>query len=238
MGLSGTIFTKHPLISMNIINVKKHEELVKEALNVIKETIEKSSDICRIALSGGDTPQKLYKKLAKDTSIDFSKVEFYQVDERYVNRYDKHSNYKMIANTLIRPLSGKLKGFYFFDTSRSIDRCVKNYIKDISGVQFDLVLLGMGKDGHIASIFPGDKEAIDSKDLALYTQTDDFPVQDRVTLSLKKIKDAKNIMILLKGKGKKSILNDFLEKDVDVYDLPAKALLKKKKITVIYSSKK
>lgn len=235
MGLSGTIFTNH---TMNIINVKKPEELVKNALTVIKETIKDAPEICRIALSGGDTPQKLYKRIAKDTSIDFSKVEFYQVDERYVNRYDKHSNYKMIANTLIRPLAGKLKGFNFFDTSRSIDRCVKNYIKDISGIQFDLVLLGMGKDGHVASIFPGDKEAIDSKEQALHTQTDDFPIQDRVTLSLKKIKDAKHVMMLLKGKAKKSILKDFLEKDVDVYELPAKALLKKKKLTVLYSSKK
>lgn len=219
---------------MELIKVKTEEEFIKHAIRIIKEIVDKSTNVCRIALSGGSTPEGLYKELPK-SDVDFSKVEFYQVDERYVPKEDENSNYKLITQSLVNPLKERIKAFYHFKTELPIDQCVNDYAEQIEKINFDLVILGMGTDGHVASLFPGDKKSLDSAMPALYTTTDQFAVKDRLTISLNKIQSAKNILLLLKGEKKKEILQTLLDKNSSIYDLPAKSLWTNKNFVILFS---
>lgn len=217
--MSGTTY-----IDMELIKFKKEEEFVGAAVDLIARIISDSSGICRIALSGGSTPKPIYEALS-NSDIDFSKVEFYQVDERYIPQDDENSNYKLINQSLVKPIRERLIEFHYFDTSLPINECVKEYSKTIKDINFDLTILGMGEDGHTASLFPGDKEAIDSTEQALHTTTNKFAVKDRLTISLKKIQESRNKLLLLKGSSKKSILEELLNSPKDIYELPSKGIL-------------
>ncbi len=209
-------------------------DFIQNAINFIKSVIEQRySRVCKIALSGGTTPKPVYEALAK-SDINFSNVEFYQVDERYVPRGDDNSNYNLINQTLISPLQNKLKGFHFFNTDLPIKECIKQYTDEIKDINFDLVILGMGQDGHTASIFPGDKESIDSTKPVLHTTTERFAVKDRLTISLKKIQDSKNILLLLKGKEKEEILSSLINDNVSIYELPTKAILEHENFSIFF----
>jgi 6-phosphogluconolactonase len=219
MDLSGMTY-----INMELNRFDKEEEFVDAAVKLIKKIVAETDDVCRIALSGGSTPKPVYKALSK-SDIDFSKVEFYQVDERYVPKDNDNSNYKLINQSLVKPLGDKLRAFHFFDTSLPIEECIKKYSEKIELINFDLVLLGMGSDGHIASLFPGDKTSIDSTNPAIHTTTEEFAVKDRLTISLKKIQESPNKILLLNDPTKEAVLNALVYSDKNKYELPAKGIL-------------
>lgn len=218
---------------MQLIRLENKKEFVESAIDLIKKIIEETDEVCRIALSGGSTPKPIYEALSQH-DIDFSKVEFYQVDERYVPNEDENSNYKLINQSLINPLGDNLKAFHYFDTTFPIDQCIKKYSEEIKDINFDLVVLGMGTDGHIASIFPGDEKAINSEYQAIHTQTDQFAIKDRLTISLKKIKESKNTILLLKGKNKQDILNRLIKEEPHTINFPAQSLLTKKNFLILF----
>ncbi|MBI4234900.1 6-phosphogluconolactonase [Candidatus Peregrinibacteria bacterium] len=175
-----------------------------------------------IALSGGSTPGPIYKKLAnilgknipRDRNFAPAKFpcslqppqngnsasqNFFQVDERYVPRTDKNSNYKLITDC-------GLKLSHFFDTSLPIDETLKKYEVKLPA-KFDLIILGIGEDGHIASIFPEKSTkstsllpAIPSQKVVHTFAPKTSPIKDRLTLTLPYILKAKNILVLLKNK--------------------------------------
>ena len=89
-----------------------------------------------------------------------------------------------------------------------------------------LVILGMGEDGHLASLFPGDIDALLEKEkFALHTTTDRFAVHDRLTVTLPVLTGATHSLFLLKGKGKKKTFAETLSANVDPMEFPAHALL-------------
>ena len=183
----------------------------------ISETIKYFTEICRktlsekttinIALSGGKTPEKIYRALSK-TDLPFRKMEFFLIDERYVHLTDANSNYKMIHENLFRKNSfpeNKPKAFHFFDTALSTKTALEKYERELKKVTFDLAILGIGEDGHIASLFPKSEVLKEKKHLTALTTTNIFAVKKRLTITLPKLKKSKNILILLKGKEKKEI---------------------------------
>ncbi|MCD6109402.1 6-phosphogluconolactonase [bacterium] len=215
---------------MKIEKFYNEKDFLKSAVDSIKKVIAETENICRIALSGGSTPGPLYKVLSGEDLVDFSKVEFYQVDERYVNRNNENSNYRLINQLLVEPLGDKLKDFYYFNTDLSIEECIKDYSDKIRPIKFDLTILGMGTDGHIASLFPGNTEDLDNQNPALYTETKKFAIHDRLTISLKKIQESKNILLLLKDK--KIVLDELLNSKKSIYEMPAKGILDNENLNI------
>src|SRR5579859_4752715 len=108
-----------------------------------------------VALSGGGTPMLTYQTIASNFSekvLDWSKVHFFLGDERVVSADSDESNFKNISAAL-----GTLPRLQIHrvQTELGAERAAEEYQRQIDGLQFDFVFLGLGEDGHIASLFPG-----------------------------------------------------------------------------------
>lgn len=215
-------------------------EFIEESTNFIAEVTKKDKETIRISLSGGSTPKPIYQSLVSRKDIPFSNVEFYIVDERYVPFEHDDSNFKIINKSLISAVKNNIKGFYFFDTSLSIEDCIKKYSQSLEIINtdsFDLTILGMGPDGHIASLFPHSESLKEEKKFALHTTSNEFAVKNRLTITLPLILKSKKILLLLKGSLKEKILDKLLNSDMTIEELPAKALLKHEDLTIHFYNK-
>ncbi|MDQ2879049.1 MAG: 6-phosphogluconolactonase [Pseudomonadota bacterium] len=167
---------------------------------------------CVIALSGGKTPIPIYAKLA-EAKIDWKRVTIVPTDERIVPLGDPLSNVTMIGKTFI-PKGARVKPIVPTATAdyKAAGRSADALMQDLHW-PLDLCLLGMGGDGHTASIFPGPDfdEALSgpSERRALGVMPDPLPSEapvPRVTLSRAAIVSAKALMIAITGAEKKKVL--------------------------------
>lgn len=188
-----------------------------------------------IALSGGSTPKEIYQSLAKKLSfMPFTNpVHFYQVDERHVPATNKDSNQKMITEAFATLTNLKLKNvhFHFFDTSLPLEKSLKNYTKELPK-SFDLMILGIGPDGHTASLFPNSKE-LTSKASVAHTTTKEFAVKDRLTLTFGPILKSKNLLVLLKNKPE--IIAEINSPTKSPKEFPAHKLTSHKKLNIYFT---
>ncbi len=191
---------------MKIITKKSEKSLIEEFIsNFRKEILKKKKKNKRFSfvLAGGKSPKKLYKKLSTE-EINWDKIDLFWGDERYVTHKSKHSNFKLAFEQLIRKINIKKKNIYPIYTDKKISISVdeysdkiKNYFKN-KKISFDYFLLGMGEDGHVASIF-SDNKNLNKKKIATYIHRNDF---DRVTLNLNVINNSKKIILWLNSKYK------------------------------------
>ena len=164
-----------------------------------------------VALSGGRTPRLLYKAVAKQaTEASFNNVHFFWGDERVVPPTDEDSNFKLAAVPLLLALKIPDAQVHRILTERGEAIAVQQAEAEICRIAslnnrgqpiLDLVLLGMGEDGHVASLFPGDAEALESK--AVYRAvTGPKPPPRRITLGFPALAAAREVWVLVSGQGK------------------------------------
>ncbi|MGD0230923.1 MAG: 6-phosphogluconolactonase [Syntrophorhabdales bacterium] len=174
-----------------------------------------------VALSGGRTPVDLYVELARrGSAFDWAHIHIFLVDERFVPYSDRESNFGMIKRTLLDAVLPPPENVHPIDTAVA-DPAIsaQKYEEEIVAFfgaggampRFDLVMLGLGEDGHTASLFPGSP--------ALREKT--HPVQaiaphgkvttPRVTITLPVINGARNVVFLITGKGKARVLRRVIE---------------------------
>lgn len=200
---------------------------------------------CAIGLSGGSTPKPIYMALGKRTDVDWEKVSIFLLDERYVSNDSNDSNQKMIIETLLANAPIPPDQVFFPDTTLPIDECVTDYTADVKTLWEDrlpdITVLGMGDDGHIASLFPPlDLEETSDTHFALHTQTplkDDgtprFPILDRIGLTLNPIASAQSHIVLLQGEAKKVTWDAMLESSDDEKRWPLKRILEQEEVMVL-----
>ena len=164
-------------------------------------------------LTGGNSPIKLYKYLAKDKTINWKKIDFFIGDERYVKEKSINSNIGMCKKYLLNKIKITRNQIYKISTENfSIKKNVEDYENKIKkyfsnkNIVFDLVLLGIGNDGHIASLFRNNIDKKNNKNIKLVRRKDFL----RITLTLKCINNSKAIFLWAPGKKKANIVKKIL----------------------------
>ena len=222
-----------------IIRENNENILINKFIKLFKYYLKKKEEKTKrfsFVLTGGDSPIKLYKKIAKDKNISWDKVDFFIGDERYVSEHSKYSNIKMCRKYLLDKIKiSKNQIFKIPTNNRSIKKDSINYGKILKKyfknkkVSFDLILLGIGNDGHIASLFKNNIKIKNTKNVS-YIKKKDF---SRITLTINSINNSKMIFLWAPGKNKNKIINKIQHDKIKKY--PA-SFLKKKNNFLFYSN--
>lgn len=166
---------------------------------------------CTFVLSGGSTPRNLYLILGSEKfreHVNWNDVYIFWGDERCVPPDNDESNYKMAFDTLLSHIDIPEKNIFRIKTelphaeaAKEYENTLKKFFPQKDLPEFDIVLLGLGEDGHTASLFPGSPAMNENGKWV----TDNFvKIQDkwRITMALDVINNAKNIAFLVSGMNK------------------------------------
>lgn len=171
-------------------------------------------DAFYIALSGGSTPAVIFDELARTWKdrINWAALQVFWVDERYVPQDSEQSNYRMTVEHLLQKVPIATSQIHPVNTDLAAENAVAAYAEQLRSLPqenslpcFDLVLLGMGEDGHTASIFPGQDELWETSDICVLSEHPQSR-QTRITLSGKVINNAQQILIIANGAAKAQML--------------------------------
>ncbi len=162
-----------------------------------------------IALSGGNTPRPAYAMIAKDPKIDWSRVDVFFVDERAVPPTSDRSNFRMVREALLEP--AKIADDHVFrmhgeasdleQAARDYEALVRKTVRTGAPPAFDLIVLGVGDDGHTASLFPGRPE-VEITDRLVVSVPAHAGLEPRITLTAPVIEAARHVMVMALGKAK------------------------------------
>ncbi len=192
--------------------------------------IKKPGRFFSIALSGGSTPKIIFKLIAnhyKD-KIDWSKVLIFWGDERCVPPSDSESNYRMAVETLLKNIDIPELNIYRIKGESNPVKEAKRYselvlkkIPEINNIpRFDLIMLGLGEDGHTASIFPYNIGLFNSDKLFEISEHPETK-QLRITATGKLINNAREVCFIVTGSGKAEKVAKIIQKKAGWEELPA-----------------
>jgi 6-phosphogluconolactonase len=172
-----------------------------------------------VALSGGTTPKLAYEKLA-DSQVDPALLRLYMVDERYVPPTDDRSNETMIRTALAGRF--EIQGMY---REGGAELAAKSYHDRLRAEvdKFDVVLLGMGEDGHTASLFPGLWPEIPEGAWCVASEAPGV-CRERITLTPRALTWARKTLFLATGQSKAARIREVLEGPKDWQRLPAQSI--------------
>jgi 6-phosphogluconolactonase len=188
-----------------------------------------------LALAGGSTPEKTYSVLAQPgrrSRIDWAHTYLFFGDERFVRLDDPSSNFAMVQRSLLAPVSVPAGHAFPVPTHLGMAAAAAEYAATLAkafGIgdtrdppRFDLILLGLGEDGHTASLFPGaaSLRVTDRWVVASPSGTLPPPVE-RITLTFPVLNAAREILFLVSGQNKAEALHDVLEGQPSREERPA-----------------
>ncbi len=210
-------------------------ELIALFKNLAHQKLKSKKKFC-VALSGGQTPVNFYKKLSKIKNKRFWQgIHIFWADERFVDWEHPDSNYHLIKDKLLSKIPIPSKNIHPVKTDGySVGAAAERYAQELQAIfklnpykfpVFDFILLGVGEDGHTASIFPGMKPDETKKPLTLGVKKLNVKYE-RVSLSLATLNAARNIVFLVTGFNKAAIVKRILEEKADL--LPASWIKPKK----------
>jgi 6-phosphogluconolactonase len=183
-----------------------------------------------VAVPGGFTPARLFQLLAGNpysVRIAWDPIHFFWTDERCVPVYDHESNFKIANDNLLSRVNipeaniHRIHGEEGPDSgSMSYEEELKRFFDTPAHPVFDLIILGMGEDGHVASLFPNTPALMEKRRLVVPVYRQGF-MHDRISLSLSVINNAENILFLVSGGRKAHALKTVLSAEEDKGNYPA-----------------
>lgn len=202
---------------MNIDNLPNaravfiHDDLDDLSLAVARRIAEAATQaisargVFHLALAGGETPRRCYEKL-RSLAIDWAHVQLYIGDERCLPRGDAQRNDTMIRVTLLGHISIPQANIHFIPSELGARDAAAAYATLLGRVApLDMVLLGMGEDGHTASLFPGNP-ATEQDEIVVPVFGAPKPPSERVSLGMRTLNTAREKLFLVAGAGKSEAL--------------------------------
>lgn len=188
------------------------EEMYDAAAKLICKSAEKAisySGSFALVLAGGKTPLPLYRKLV-DLPFPWDKTDFFWSDERCVDISDSRSNYGNAMKAFLGKVPVAGEKIHRVRTELTPEKAAISYAEELNKFKssggrtklFDLVLLGMGEDGHTASLFPDSEALEETKKLTSVVEKE----VSRVTLTYPALADSETILFMIKGSNKKDLL--------------------------------
>lgn len=207
--------------------VTNQQELFREAANefaaIARQSVADRGKFT-VALSGGSTPRGMNALLAQDASLPWDRSYFFFGDERHAPPTDAESNYRMAAETLLSKIHARPENVFRIHTEEqnaeiaadSYEQTLRAFFRVQPGQfpRFDLILLGMGPDGHTASLFPGSKALAERNRWVVANWVEKFQTH-RVTLTYPVLNQAACVMFVVSGQDKADALRDVLESQGD-----------------------
>jgi|ERR1044071_914866 6-phosphogluconolactonase len=186
-----------------------------------------------VALSGGSTPKRVYELLASESyreQLEWSKVHIFFGDERCVPPDDAESNYRMANEALLSCVDLPAKNIHRMNgvgdaisNARLYEDEMRAFFNDAAWPRFDLILLGMGDDGHTASLFPGTEVLMEGEAWVAGLWVEKLGAY-RITLTAPAINHAAHILFLVTGENKAARLAEILKGERDPMRLPARLI--------------
>ena len=210
--------------SLEILKENNHIDCSNALLELISSDINNSENYS-LGLSGGNTPKFFYELFAEKYK-DYSNIYLWTVDERHVDINDDKSNQRMINSIFSNSNLNIIEYSYEEDPSHS----AKNYTTKVFSKfdKFNAAILGVGEDGHIASLFP-DTTALNADEKGFVHNEVNILTRWRVTSTFELLKNVENVYLLVTGDNKKEVI----EKIGKENDLPVNELIRLRKKTVL-----
>ena len=206
---------------------KVYKSIAKEILKLTQNSTQARFDI---ALSGGNSPKGLFKKISKKYAdvIQWERIHFWWGDERCVSPESEASNYKMTSDYLLSKISIPEGNIHRIKGEAEPESEAVRYSTEINEVLnlrkgspvFDLIILGLGDDGHTASIFPDQIELFENDKICTVAQ---HPIsgQKRITLTGHVLNNASRIFFLVTGESKSMRISEIMNDSEAAKLLPA-----------------
>jgi len=212
-------------VKVNLEIAKDANALARDAALIVLAESDSSiaeRGVFTIALSGGSTPKRLYELLADRheefrSKLAWERIQFFWTDERHVGPEHPDSNFRMTNEALLKVVPVPSDNVHRFMTENpNAEVVAEEYEKQLhryfpnSVPRFDLVLLGLGPDGHTASLFPNTTALGEHQRLVCAVWVEKFKAF-RLTMTLPVLNNSRTIVFLVSGEEKAQILSDMLE---------------------------
>ncbi len=192
----------HPFNLQDEIN----QAALKRILTAAEEAIAKHGSFI-LVLAGGSTPKAVYKLLSEQKA-DWSKWHIYHNDDRCLPVDHDERNSKMAREAWLKHVDIPAENIHDIPAELGNIDGAKAYAETLSGLRsFDLVILGLGEDGHTASLFPG--HTVDNSADAVPVSDSPKPPSDRITISQNRLSDNSEVMFLVTGAGKQEAVDNW-----------------------------
>jgi 6-phosphogluconolactonase len=193
------------------------------------ETAIRGRGAASIAVSGGSTPKRFFEALAA-RDLEWGKVTVTLVDERFVPVENDRSNHKLVATHLLKGKAAEARFIPLYYDVGSIDEAATKATEATASIgnPFDVVILGMGSDGHTASFFPHGNNLDAALDLSgprgILTMQAEGAGEERLTFSFASLADARFLVLHIEGQSKKDVL-ERANAGSDETEMPIRAVL-------------
>jgi 6-phosphogluconolactonase len=215
------------------------DDLARQAAEQVASAIDLAlaeRDRAQIALAGGETPKATYRRLGQE-HLPWERVDVLLGDERWVPADDPASNARMIGETLLAQLPARQARFHPVPTDRpSPEASAEAYAELLARLcagdppRFDVVLLGLGDDGHTASLFPGTAATTVLDRAVALGEGKGLP---RITLTAPVLSAARKVIFLVSGEGKRQALQRLMDPDEPVARTPARLVQPRTEVVIL-----
>jgi len=214
------------------------DDLARQAAEQVASAIDLAlaeRDRAQVALAGGETPKATYRRLGQE-HLPWERVDVLLGDERWVPADDPASNARMIGETLLAQLPARQARFHPVPTDRPSAEASADAYADLLArlcgdpPRFDVVLLGLGDDGHTASLFPGTAATTVLDRAVALGEGKGLP---RITLTAPVLSAARKVIFLVSGEGKRQALQRLMDPDEPVARTPARLVQPRTEVVIL-----